>query len=63
LELFFKATGMDFIPQNSMFLEVGWDDVELNLLKEIFPFEFKTLDAGFKYLGFYIKKNCYTRVD
>jgi hypothetical protein len=63
LELFCKATGIAFNPQKSMFLEAGWDDVELNLLKEIFPFEVKSLDAGFKYLGFYIKPNCYTRVD
>jgi len=63
LELFCNATGMAFIPQKSMFLEAGWDDVELNLLKELFPFEVKSLDVGFKYLGFYIKRSCYTRTD
>jgi hypothetical protein len=29
----------------------------------LFPFEVKPLDTRFKYLGFYIKPNCYTRVD
>jgi hypothetical protein len=63
LELFCKATGMAFIPQKSVFLEVGWDVEGLNLLKDLFPFEVKPIDAGFKYLGFYIKPNCYTRAD
>jgi hypothetical protein len=33
------------------------------MLKELFPFEVKPLKTGFKYLGFYIKPNCYTRGD
>jgi hypothetical protein len=63
LELFCKATRMDFSPQKSTFLEAGWDDGELTLLKELMPFEVKPLDTGFKYLGFYIKPNCYSRLD
>jgi hypothetical protein len=35
----------------------------LTLLKDLLPFEVKPIDAGFKYLGFYIKPNCYTRAD
>jgi hypothetical protein len=57
LDLFFKATWMEFNPQKSSFLEAGWDDVEPNLLKELFPFEVKPLDIGFKYLGFYMRPN------
>jgi len=57
LDLFCKATGMAFNPQKTSFLEAGWDDVEPNLLKELFPFEDKPLDTGFKYLGFYMKPN------
>jgi len=63
LELFCKATRMYFNPQKSTFLEDGWDVVELTLLKELMPYEVKPLDIGFKYLGFYIKPNCYTRMD
>jgi hypothetical protein len=63
LELFCKATGMEFNQQKSLFLEAGWDDAELVLLKDLFPFEVKPLETGFKYLGFYIKPNCYTRMD
>jgi hypothetical protein len=33
------------------------------LLKDLFSFEVKSLDAGFKYLGFYIKPSCYTRAE
>jgi hypothetical protein len=63
LELFCKATGMAFNPQKSVFLEAGWDVEGLTLLKALFPFEVNPIDEGFKYLGFYIKPNCYTRAD
>jgi hypothetical protein len=33
------------------------------LLKELLPFEVKPIDDGFKYLGFFLKPNCYTRAD
>jgi hypothetical protein len=55
---------MAFIPQKSLFLEAGWVAEELALLKEIFPFEVKPVDVGFKYLMFvFLKPNCYTRED
>jgi hypothetical protein len=54
---------MEFNSQKSSFLEAGWEDVEMNVLKELLPFDVKPLDTGFKYLGFYIKPNCYTRGD
>lgn len=63
LDLFCKATGMEFNTQKSIFLEEEWDDVEINMLKELFPFEVKPLHTGFKYLGFFINPNCYNRVD
>jgi hypothetical protein len=63
LELFCKAIGMAFNPQKSMFLEARWEVEDLNILKELFPFDVKPIDVGFKYLGFYIKPNYYTRVD
>jgi len=59
LDLFCKGTSMDFIPQKSIFLEVAWEDQELVLLKDLLPFEIRSLDVQFKYLDFYIKPNCY----
>jgi hypothetical protein len=36
---------------------------ELGWLKELLPFDVRSVDEGFKYLGFYIKPNCYNRAD
>lgn len=54
---------MAFSPQNSSFLEVGWTTEDLSSLKEILPFDVKPVDDGFKYLGCFLKPNCYTRAD
>jgi len=35
---------MEFSPQKSSFLEVGWDGGDLNLLKKLLSFEVKPLD-------------------
>ena len=51
LDLFCKATGMDFSPQKSYFLEVGWKAKDLAMLKELMSFEVKPIEVGFKYLG------------
>jgi hypothetical protein len=59
LDLFCNATGMTFSSHKSQFLEAGWSREELLLLKEILPYEVKYLDVGFKYLGFFLKPNCY----
>jgi hypothetical protein len=57
LDLFCNATGMTFSSQKSQFLEAGWSGEELFQLKENFPFEVKSLEEGFKYLGFFLKPN------
>jgi len=51
LDLFCKATGMAFSPQKFVFLEAGWEVEELVMLKEIFLYDVKSVDEGFKYLG------------
>jgi hypothetical protein len=61
--LFGKATEMAFSPQKSIFLEDGWTTEGLSLLKEILPFDVKLVDAGFKYLGCFLKPNCYNKDD
>jgi hypothetical protein len=63
LDLFCKATGMAFSIQKSVFLEAGWEVEQLDWLKELLPFEVRSVDEGFKYLGFHIKPNCYSRAD
>jgi hypothetical protein len=54
---------MSFNSQKSLFLELEWSGEELLQLKEILPFEVEYLEEGFKYLGFFLKPNCYTLVD
>jgi hypothetical protein len=54
---------MVFSPQKSTFLEVGWTVDELTLLKLILPFEVISVDTGFKYLGCFLKPNCYLKSD
>ena len=61
MDFFYKATGMTFSPQKSSVLEAGWKDEDLTLLKEIFPFEVKPIEVGFKYLGCFLKSNFYTK--
>jgi hypothetical protein len=62
-ELFCKATCMAISPHKSSFLEAGWAVEELALLKDIFPFDVKPVEEGIKYLGCYIKQNCYNKTD
>jgi hypothetical protein len=57
LDLFGKATSMVVSIQKSVFLEVGWEVEQLEWLKELLPFDVRTVDEGFKYLGFHIKPN------
>jgi hypothetical protein len=59
LDLFSNATGMAYSAHKSQFLEAGWTREELIPLKELLPYEVKPLDDGFKYLGFFLKPNCY----
>jgi hypothetical protein len=63
LDLFCNATGMSFSSHKSLFLEADWTGEELIVLKDILPFEVKSIEVGFKYLGYFIKPNCYTLVD
>jgi len=63
LDLFFQVTGMSFNPQKSTFLEEGWNEEEIAMLKEFMPFEVKLVDNGFKYLVCFLKPNCYTKAD
>ena len=63
LELLSKATGMAFSPQKSMLLEARWRTEDLALLKEILPFDVKSVDVGFKYRGCFLKPNCYKKSD
>ena len=55
LDLFWNVTGMAFDYHKSQFLKAGWSREDLSQLNEILPYEVKSLDDGFKYLGFFLK--------
>ena len=50
---------MAYNALKSQFLEADWTSEELIPLKDLLPYEVITLDDGFKYLGFFLKPNCY----
>jgi hypothetical protein len=54
---------MSFSSHKSLFLEAGWVGEELTILKYILLDEVKSIEVSLKYLGFFIKPNCYTLVD
>lgn len=60
---FCSAIGMAISDNESIFLEFGLDPKVKDLLKSFFPFNFKDLDYGFKYMGFQLKPNNYQKLD
>jgi hypothetical protein len=52
-----------FYPTKIFFLEVGWKDEDLVVLKGILAFEVMLIEFVFKYLGFFLKPNCYTKTN
>jgi len=63
LNLFSKATGMEFNIRKSTISSNLLNDREINRLKDFFPFESKPIEDGLKYLGFYLKPSNYKKSD
>ena len=63
LDIFCNPIGMSISDIKSSFLEFGIDEGALLQLKSFLPFEVKSLDVGFKYLGYYLMKNNYLKED
>jgi hypothetical protein len=47
----------------STVLQAGLSEEDLRPFKALFPFKFEDLEAGFKYLGFYLKTSLYRAGD
>lgn len=59
LDLFCKATGMIInIPKSCIYFQ-NLCSADCLILGRLFPFEFKGLSEGFKYLGYHLKPNDY----
>lgn len=54
---------MKISESKSTFLESSMDDNIIKEVKDIFPFEVKPLNLGFKYLGYFLKPNNYSKDD
>lgn len=57
INFFCRATGMLISLRKSCFLYNLIKDEELDILKSMFPKEFRPLNIGFKYLGYFLKLN------
>jgi hypothetical protein len=51
--------GLQINEEKSTFHSVGLEEVGLTPYKEIFSYRFESIETGFKYLGFFLKPNCY----
>ena len=59
LHRFCAAWGMEESLEKSFCLNNNLDDAQVNLIQEVFPLNFGSLNENFKYLGFFIKPNNY----
>jgi hypothetical protein len=55
LDLYCTTTGMQINKDKSIMLSCTLEEVSLEQLKDCFPFSWKSLDEGKKYLGFDLK--------
>ena len=62
-EKYMKATGMIINIEKSMLSHNDFSDEIILKAKEILAYPAKILGEGFKYLGFYLKPNCYAFKD
>ena len=58
--LFYKASGMLISEKKSIFLYHGLLESEMEIFRNTFPYEFRPVEDGTKYLGYYLKPNKYT---
>ena len=63
LDLFCNASGMSFSPSKSCFRHMNISEAILSSIYHIFHILGEPLDNGIKYLGFFLKPNCYSVSD
>lgn len=60
INCFCSALGMLVSFQKSMFLNHGVNNITLEQISSFLPYQSSDLNNGVKYLGFFIKPNCYS---
>jgi hypothetical protein len=63
LETFVSATGLEINIAKSSFHFAGIDENSLAPFRDLFPYNFFTLDVGFRYLGYFLKSSFYKSED
>jgi cytochrome b subunit of formate dehydrogenase len=59
IKLFCKASGLQVNVTKSTVLYVGLIEEEINVFKELLPYNSVDLSVGFKYLGYFLKTGLY----
>jgi hypothetical protein len=63
LKVFQNSTGLQINEGKSTFFSAGMEETDLLQYKDLFPFGFESIDLGLKYLGYFLKPNCYNATD
>jgi hypothetical protein len=63
LETFVSSTGLEINIANSSFHFASIDENSLAPFRDLFPYNFFTLDASFRYLGYFLKSSFYKSED
>jgi hypothetical protein len=59
LKTFLHASGLEINVEKSTFHVVGVEEWGLAPFKEFFPFNYVPIEYSFRYLGYFLKTNCY----
>ena len=63
INLLCRDTGMSVNMRKSFFIYNQIKEEDMEILKSMFPMEFRPLNVGFKYLGYKLNPNNYRKVD
>ena len=63
LEIFCFSSRMCINEENSSFISKNVEIIVIMKIKELFPNKVSSLESRFKYLGYFIKPNKYSRDD
>jgi hypothetical protein len=63
LNVFFSVTGLKINFQKSLFLATGAKEAFLSELKTLYGIDYRDLEVGFNYIGYFIKPTRYKAKD
>jgi hypothetical protein len=63
MNLFYQASGLQINESKSTFHYVGLLAADIETFKLIFPLGYQAISLGLRYLGYFIKPDCYKATD